>query len=87
MLGEKPFRATSEAYQRWTKLTPCCLGATGQYSLGIDKAHLVLVQWASRYGEVVFALEDCRHLTLPHYAGVCQTGDSVRLTQALAVQG
>src|SRR4051794_13299042 len=25
--------------------------------------HLQLVQWASRFEEVTFALEDCRHLT------------------------
>jgi transposase len=25
--------------------------------------HLVLVQWAAQWPEVVFALEDCRHLT------------------------
>lgn len=42
-----------------------------------SEGHLVLVQWASRFEEVTFALEDCRHLTRRLEADLLKAGHRV----------
>jgi transposase len=39
--------------------------------------HLALVQWASRWEEVTFALEDCRHLTRTLEGDLLRAGEHV----------
>ena len=42
-----------------------------------SEGHLVLVQWAARFDQVVFALEDCRHLTRRLEADLLKAGHRV----------
>lgn len=42
-----------------------------------SEGHLVLVQWAAQFAEVVFALEDCRHLTRRLEADLLRAGHVV----------
>lgn len=42
-----------------------------------SEGHLALAQWSARFGEVVFALEDCRHLTRRLEADLLRAGHVV----------
>ncbi len=42
-----------------------------------SEGHLLLVQWAARFDHVVFALEDCRHLTRRLEADLLKAGHAV----------
>lgn len=42
-----------------------------------SEGHLLLTQWAAQFGEVMFALEDCRHLTRRLEADLLRAGHRV----------